>query len=113
MDYTWDETGSKNVTFGLISPNRQTYIMFLGLRVIPISYFQGMSTTKGNNLENLFGCRENKRRYYSSHNTWGWTTNYSMVIGWMLIITCLSICMNQLKNGGRGIKVIKCDCWEK
>ena len=36
-----------------------------------------MSTTKGNTLENLFGCRENKRRYYSSHNTWGWTTNYS------------------------------------
>ena len=75
MDYTWDETGSKNVTFGLAQTDK--HILCSGSEGDTQFGAKGMSTTKGNTLENLFDCRENKRRYYSSHNTWGWTTNYS------------------------------------
>jgi hypothetical protein len=75
MNYTWDETSSKNVLFSIAQPDK--HISCSGSEADPQFGAKGTPDTEGNSLENSFGCWENKRRYYSSHNTWGMAVNYS------------------------------------
>jgi len=75
MDYTWDETGSKNATYGIPQPDK--HILCSGAEAECLIGAKGTPATKGNTLENSVKCWEDRRRYYSAHHTWRYMANYS------------------------------------
>ena len=74
MDYFWEEKGRQYIVYGLARPD--IHVLSSGAESDPM--FGAKSNLAGKDVEitDEFDCWETKRRYYSSHNTWRYATNF-------------------------------------
>ena len=75
MEYVWDETSTQAVVYGLAQPDAHV-LCSLG-ECDPMFGCKSNFAGRGVKVTDQFDCWETKRRYYSSHNTWRYATNFS------------------------------------
>ena len=74
IDYVWDETSTQSVVYGLAQPDAHV-LCSLG-ECDPMFGCKSNFAGRGIEVTDQFDCWETKRRYYSSHNTWRYATNF-------------------------------------
>ena len=75
MEYVWDETSTQAVVYGMARPDVNV-LCSLG-ECDPMFGCKSNFAGRGIGVTDQFECWETKRRYYSSHNTWRYVTNFS------------------------------------